>query len=104
MTIVQLIERALEDMAAIADFYDLIEWGVGQYFFEQMNAEISRMLPGFAGTHRVRHGFFYFNTRRFPMGVYYLIDKDGSVIVDAVLDQRRRPISLASELRNRRKT
>ena len=99
MKALRIRQSAEDDILDIADFYDRQELGTGDYFVSRINEEIAEVLPACAGVHRRRQGFHCFVSRRFPVGIYYKLEIDSTVLVCAVKDQRRDPIRIQDELR-----
>ena len=96
---VVVLEEAAADLAAGIAFYDAHEPGVGQYFVESLLADIAS-LQLHAGIHCVRLGFHRMLASRFPFAVYYDV-VDNIARVAAVLDMRRDPAWLRTELEER---
>ena len=61
----------------------------GEYFATALAADIDSLIL-FAGIHPMEFGFQRALAKRFPFGVYYLIE-EGVIRVYAVLDLRRDP-------------
>ncbi len=73
---IQILDEAEEDLLNGREFYDRQEPGVGEFLF--------------AGIHPHEFGFHRSLSKRFPFGIYYLME--GAVIrIYAVLDLRRDP-------------
>ncbi|MFP4541665.1 MAG: type II toxin-antitoxin system RelE/ParE family toxin [Opitutales bacterium] len=96
---VQILEDAAEDLAAGKRFYDACEEGVGRYFFDCLVTDIES-LRIYGGIHGVEFGFHRLLSKRFPFAIYY--DLEGSTArVAAVLDMRRDPAWIRTELQKR---
>lgn len=96
---VVLVEEAVNDLEEAQAFYESIEADVGNYCADSLLAEIER-LGLFHGFHPLHFGCHRALAARFPFGVYYLNDPDEIKVV-AVLDLRRNPVWIRSELKRR---
>ena len=86
---IQVLDEAEDDLQDGRRFYDRQEPGVGDYFAAALAADIDSLIL-FAGIHPIEFGFHRALSKRFPFGVYYLIE-DAVIRVYAVLDLRRDP-------------
>jgi len=86
---IQVLDEADEDLQDGRDFYERQEPGVGGYFAAALAADIDSLVL-YAGIHPKEFGFHRALSKRFPFGVYYLVE-DEVVRVYAVLDLRRDP-------------
>lgn len=86
---IQVLDEAEEDLRAGREFYERQEPGVGDYFAAALAADIDSLLL-FAGIHPHEFGFRRALSKRFPFGIYYLIE-DAVVRIYAILDLRRDP-------------
>jgi len=86
---IQVLDEADEDLQDGRDFYEQQEPGVGGYFAAALAADIDSLVL-YAGIHPKEFGFHRALSKRFPFGVYYLVE-DEVVRVYAVLDLRRDP-------------
>jgi len=98
MTVV-ILEDAAADIESGRRFYDDCEPGVGDYFVESILSDLSSLVL-FAGVHSVCFGFRRMLSRRFPFGIYYEMENE-TVFVYAILDMRRDPLWLRTELGKR---
>ena len=90
MNQIQISEDALRDLNEGFLFYEAQEIGLGDYFVSSLRSNIERLKIA-GGTHRI----VYLDYHRlvcefFPYAVYYTHDFD-TIIVWAVVDQRRDP-------------
>lgn len=86
---IQVLDEAEDDLEEGRAFYDQKESGVGDYFAAALAADIESLIL-FGGIHPIHFGFHRLLSKRFPFGVYYLVE--GKVIrIYAVLDLRREP-------------
>ena len=93
---IRILELAKEDLREAWKFYDKSSPGLGDYFLDCIQADVSS-LEKFAGIHEVIAGFHRMLVKRFPFAVYYLIESQ-TVDVFAVLDCRRDPGWIAKRL------
>ena len=98
MTVV-ILEDAAEDIELGRQFYELREPGIGEYFVESILSDLSSLVL-YAGIHPVHYGFQRMLSKRFPFAVYYEIEGE-IVYVYGILDMRRDPLWIRSELGNR---
>ncbi len=98
MTVV-VLEDAAADIESGRQFYETLEPGVGDYFVEAIFSDLGSLVL-FAGIHPVRFDFHRMLSKRFPFGIYYVVEGE-TAFVYAVLDMRRNPLWIRSELRNR---
>jgi len=97
--IVNIAIAAENDLADGYWFYERQHAGLGSYFRINLAADIESLaLTG--GIHEYELGFHRAMAKRFPYGLYYLIDKD-LVVVAAVLDLRREPLWIREQLNTR---
>lgn len=96
---VTLLKEVGMDLEQGRFFYNSIEPGIGDYFFDSLIADIES-LRFFAGIHSKPFGLFQLLSKRFPFAIYYKIDND-TVTVHAVLDMRRDPAWVRSQLETR---
>jgi hypothetical protein len=94
-----ILEDAAADIESGKQFYRTRDPEVGDYFVESILSDISS-LSLFAGIHPVRFGFHRMLSKRFPFGIYYELEGETAVVY-AVLDMRRDPLWIHSELRKR---
>lgn len=86
---IQVLDEAEEDLRAGREFYERQEPGVGDYFAAALAADIDSLLL-FAGIHPHEFGFHRALSKRFPFGIYYLVE-NAVVRIYAILDLRRDP-------------
>lgn len=79
-------ERDLEDGYS---FYESQSTGLGTYFLDSLYSDIDS-LAFYGGIHAMSFGFYRSLSRRFPYAIYYRV-VENSVIINAVLDCRRKP-------------
>jgi plasmid stabilization system protein ParE len=94
-----VLEEAAEDIEAARDFYDDIEQGVGDYFVRRIVEDIER-LASLSGIHGMHFGFHRMLSEKFPFGIYYR-ENANETQVFAILDLRREPTWIRSELHSR---
>ena len=93
---IQVLDEAEDDLQHGREFYDRQEPGVGDYFAAALAADIDSLIL-FAGIHSMEFGFHRALSKRFPFGVYYLIE-DAIIRIYAVLDLRRHPAWIRRKL------
>lgn len=95
---VRILPSAFSDLAHSRDFYrEQDEW-LGDYFLDSLFSDIDS-LALFGGIHCVVYDFYRSLSKRFPYAIYYrVIDRE--VLVFRVLDCRRDPKQIRSELQN----
>lgn len=95
---VRILPGAQEDLANGFRFYEAQAEGLGVYFIDSLYSDIDS-LKFFGGIHKVvANGYYRMLSKRFPFAIYYL-QKDETVLVDAVLDCRRSPAWIRKRLR-----
>jgi len=82
------------------EFYDRQEPGVGDYFAAALAADIDSLIL-FAGIHPMEFGFHRALSKRFPFGVYYLIEDSNIRIYAVLVDLRRDPAWIRRKLTKR---
>lgn len=87
--IIQVLDEAEYDLLEGRDFYEMLEPGIGDYFAAAPATDIES-LTLFAGIHPIVFGFHRLLSKRFPFGIYYVIE-DAEIRVYAALDLRRDP-------------
>ena len=97
---VDITVEAERDLAEAAEFYEMQDAGVGEYFMRTLVAEIDA-LEHTGGIHRRKWGFHRALSATFPFVVFYLVI-DGMISVRAVFDCRRDPKSLRQRIADRR--
>ena len=97
---VEILDKALEDLAKGEDFYERQQPGLGAYFSNSILSDAASLSTRH-GFHAKRYGFHWLLASKFPFGIYYR-ESDLAIVVYAVLDQRSRPASIR-RLLNKRK-
>jgi len=96
-----LLSEVSIDLDQGRKFYNKLQAGVGDYFYDSLIADIESLYL-YAGIHP-RHGDYHFMlSHRFPFSVYYEIS-DSIAIVVAILDMRRNPAWIHTQLGEREK-
>lgn len=72
---IQILDEAEDDLRDGCEFYDLLEPGVGDYFAAALASDIDSLIL-FAGIHPLEFGFHRLLSKRFPFGIYYLMERD----------------------------
>ena len=86
---IRVLDEAEEDIEDGWAFYEGQESGVGDYFLTALAADIDSLIL-FAGIHPMHFGYHRLLSKRFPFGVYYLVENE-VILIYAVLDLRRDP-------------
>lgn len=86
---IRILTSAYDDLLAGRRFYERQGEGLGAYFLDSLFSDIDSLLL-YAGIHRKVFGFHRALSKRFPHGIYYLIE-DETVVVYRVLDCRQNP-------------
>ncbi|WP_084605197.1 hypothetical protein [Desulfonatronum thioautotrophicum] len=89
------------DLVDGKSFYDFIEPGVGNYFWDCIMADIQSLLL-YGGIHPRMNGLYRMPAKRFPYSIYYTMDQS-NVYVVAVLPMRRSPHGIRQTLAGRTK-
>ena len=95
---IRILGSALRDLEDGHDFYERQAPGIGGYFQDCLLDDIDS-LARYGGIHRTVFGFHRLLSKRFPYAIYYRIDAEGMVLVYRILDCRRDPVRIQSELR-----
>lgn len=98
---VVILADAAGDIEQARDFYDLQEYGIGDYCADSLVADIES-LALYHGIHSCHFGFYRLLANRFPFGIYYRETKTETQVF-AVLDLRREPNWIRKELTHRHK-
>ena len=93
---VVVLREAVDDLDAGYAFYDEREKGIGNYFYDNLIADIES-LSIFAGIHTQVEGLYRVLSKRFPYAIYYQISDEIAYVV-AVLPMRRNPAWLEKKL------
>lgn len=98
----RILDLAEADLLSGYRFYEGQSAGIGSYFLETLLSDIES-LRLYAGIHREVFGFHRLLSKRFPYAVYYTRVAD-EVRIWRVLDCRRNPQWIQTQLRQRRST
>jgi hypothetical protein len=94
--VITILPSARKDLANGFAFYESQEPGLGSYFMETLFSEIDS-LTLYAGIHPQIFNHYRFLAKRFPFAIYYSMEA-GTVLVKAILDCRRDPMIVRSQL------
>ncbi len=94
------LRDAGDDLLEGRQFYDSIEPGVGDYFWDSIMGDIKSLVL-YGGIHSHKHGFYRMPAKRFPYSIYYTIDQK-CIYVIAVLPMRQDPELIKEKLTERR--
>lgn len=90
---IRLTPSAEQDLLAGFDFYESQVAGLGDYFLDNLIADIDSLCVA-AGAHPKSYANFYrMLSKRFPFAIYYEL-QDHTAFVVAVLDCRQNPGSI----------
>lgn len=93
---IELLDRAEQDLADGAGFYEHQQSGLGEYFLDGLFSDIESLkLHG--GLHAMQHGYHCAFSKRFPYAIYYRVVTQ-IVRVYAVLDCRQSPQNITARL------
>lgn len=93
---IEILDEAEQDLVDGFGFYESQGEGLGDYFLDQLFADIDS-LKIYAGIHARHFGFHRLLAKRFPFAVYYRVE-GGAVRVYAILDCRRHPDRIRERL------
>lgn len=94
---VKILPLARNDLSEGYMFYEGRSAGLGAYFLSTLEHEIDDLAYQ-AGIHfKVLDFYFVKHSIRFPYSIYYYVSGD-TVMVDAVIDQRRDPDWISERL------
>jgi len=86
---IRLLKQAKEDLKSGQTFYDKIEKGLGDYFYDSLISDIES-LNIYAGVHEKQFTCFKMSSKRFPYFIYYEVATNVVTIL-AILDARQSP-------------
>lgn len=89
---------AKNDLINAKRFYAQTDQSLGQYCVDSLILDAER-LAFFAGIHPIKFGYYRMMARTFPFSIYYKILED-QVVVNAFLDNRRKPETIKNNLLN----
>ena len=94
---IKILHEAEKDLEEAYRFYESQSSDLGLYFLDSLYSDIDS-LTYFAGIHPVVFGSNRLLSKRFPFAVYYRTIDD-AVVIFAILDCRRNPISTMKRLK-----
>lgn len=95
---VLILREAKEDLIAGFYYYERQEYGAGDYFLSNLESDIES-LALLGGLHSKPHGNFHrCLSKLFPFSIYYSLSGE-VVLIRAVVDCRRKPAWIRSEIR-----
>jgi len=84
-------------IAKAMQFYELQNYGLGEYFFDSISSDIES-LQIYYGIHTKIKNYHKLLSKRFPYAIYYKYD-NSTIYIYAVLDCRSNPIKLSNVLK-----
>jgi len=94
---IKILPQAQADLLGGYCFYEKRETGLGSRFLAELLSEIDALQLQ-AGIHRRAFERYYVkHARRFPYSIYYYVATN-TVMIDAVIDQRRDPDLITERL------
>ncbi len=97
---IQLLTYVIDDLENGRNFYDKLEEGVGDYFWDSLLSDIESLII-YSGIHCKKHGFYRMLAKRFPYAIYYEI-KIETAYIFAVLPMRRDPNWVKFKMKGRK--
>lgn len=94
-----ILKEAVDDLRIGKIFYDQIQDGIGNYFWDSLVADMESLLI-YGGVHGKKQGYYRMLARRFPYAVYYEVENEIARVV-AVLPMRRKPLWIEKQLEDR---
>lgn len=93
---VEIRSEAGRDLLSGAQFYELQNRGLGEYFLDRILDDVDS-LKSKAGIHEVAYGLHCKPATDFPFAIYYRVEGNVCVVV-AILDARQDPASIKRRL------
>lgn len=94
-------EDAAQDIEEARDFYNLQDTGAGEYFVTSILDDLEDLSKNY-GIHSTYFGFYRKLSKKFPYAIYYN-NKKTFIEVAAILDLRKNPIGIYTQLTERKK-
>jgi plasmid stabilization system protein ParE len=94
---IEILDDAKEDILSGALFYEVQQYGAGDYFLDSISSDIES-LHLYAGIHPLQFGYYKLLSKRFPYTIYYDLVED-RIRVIAVLDDRQNPTRIENRLK-----
>ena len=93
---IQILSEAGADLEDGRFFYESLEQGVGEYFWDSLLSDIESLII-YAGVHSKEYGYYRMSSKRFPYSIYYDLNGNTAYVI-AVLPERRSPNWVRSKL------
>jgi plasmid stabilization system protein ParE len=93
---INITDSAQDDLLAGFWFYEQQQLGLGTYFLDSLIADIDSLII-YAGVHTQMNTVYRSLGSRFPYAIYYQLQANTATVI-AVLDTRRDPVWLRSQL------
>jgi plasmid stabilization system protein ParE len=98
---VVVADDAVQDIEEARDFYNLLEKGAGEYFVTSILDDLEDLSKNH-GIHSKHFGFYRKLSKKFPYAIYYN-NKKTLIEVVGILDLRKNPIRIYTQLIERKK-
>lgn len=92
------LKEVINDLRDGKIFYDRMQKGIGDYFWDCMITDIESLFI-YAGIHDKRNGLYRMFSRRFPYAIYYDIKNEVAYVI-AALPMRRNPAWIDKKLKD----
>jgi len=93
---IRILEPGKRDLIEGWSFFERQAPGLGDYFLDSIHTDLQSLLL-YAGIHESANGYHRMLAKRFPFGIYYLIENE-RIDVYAFLDCRQDPESIRRRL------
>jgi hypothetical protein len=97
---IRIFDNAKLDLLEGFSFYEDREENIGQYFLDCISSDIDSLII-YGGIHRVKNGFYWMLSKRFPFAIYYTKDKH-YISIYAVIDCRQDPKKIENRIKSER--
>ena len=97
---IRILDNAKFDLLEGYHFYEASEEHIGSYFLDCLYSDIDSLIL-YAGIHRMKGGFHWMLSKRFPFAIYYTIEKP-YISVHAIIDCRQDPKTIESRIESER--
>jgi len=99
---IRILPAARHDLVDGFHFYEMQAEGIGRYFLDTLYSDIESLRIN-AGVHPLSMGSYHrLLSKRFPYSIYYRVEEN-SVLIYAILDNRRNPEWIKKRIEKDRK-